>query len=493
VDNLPTKIGRVGVGIAQFSYDPLGRLYREPTATTYFAGDGYERIGSGASATHRHELGPVIVITKASGTDPKHIYYALRDRLGSTIDVVDDRDPSNIQYRDYDAFGHVRDAQSLAWLTWLNLDPVTVHGFTDQEHADTVRLIHMGGRVYDYTLGRFLSVDPIVSNPLNSQSLNAYSYIGNNPLSGIDPTGYQSCTGSNVDRGAGTDCRDQGVSTTLVNPSGGQSLNALSDKITGIGASHWNQRVDAMTAKGSLSTPTSGSPADIGATGRTVGAQPGGRSDGAIGLDMMVVTPTGYHMVDYAAAYEFSLYPDWLRDHRALEEQVNANGMIVGFYDYQWKLFKSQFEGDAPTGGLAGGAGVLRTGQLAESAAAIRAIETPYGFAEQSTAAAAIAAREEVQAGAMLYRIGTTGKSGAAEAQFWALEHPSTPGFAARYGIPEGNVTNANFIEAARLRSGSSFITRQAPGYGGHTGGGIEVVVPGGGVEMQWFSFGGPQ
>jgi len=57
----------------------------------------------------------------------------------------------------------------------------------------------MNGRVYDYRLGRFLSVDPIISNPANSQSINPYSYIGNNPLSGVDPTGYeaiQGCTSS---------------------------------------------------------------------------------------------------------------------------------------------------------------------------------------------------------------------------------------------------------------------------------------------------------
>jgi hypothetical protein len=51
----------------------------------------------------------------------------------------------------------------------------------------------MNGRVYDYQLGRFLSVDPFIQFPLNSQSLNPYSYIGNNPLSGTDPTGYEVC------------------------------------------------------------------------------------------------------------------------------------------------------------------------------------------------------------------------------------------------------------------------------------------------------------
>jgi hypothetical protein len=43
-------------------------------------------------------------------------------------------------------------------------------------------------------------VDPIIQFPTNSQSLNPYSYILNNPLSGTDPTGYacEAMTGSNI-------------------------------------------------------------------------------------------------------------------------------------------------------------------------------------------------------------------------------------------------------------------------------------------------------
>ena len=64
----------------------------------------------------------------------------------------------------------------------------TRRGFTDHEHLDEVELIHMNGRVYDYNVGRFLSVDPIVHS--GSQGINPYSYIMNNPLSGTDPSGY---------------------------------------------------------------------------------------------------------------------------------------------------------------------------------------------------------------------------------------------------------------------------------------------------------------
>ena len=48
----------------------------------------------------------------------------------------------------------------------------------------------MNGRAYDYNLGRFLFVDPFIQEPGNSQSINPYSYIMNNPLAGTDPTGY---------------------------------------------------------------------------------------------------------------------------------------------------------------------------------------------------------------------------------------------------------------------------------------------------------------
>jgi hypothetical protein len=96
-----------------------------------------------------------------------------------------------------------------------------------------------------------------------------------------------------------------------------------------------------------------------------------------------------------------------------------------------------------------------------------------------------------VQNGATLYRSGTTGKSQAAEAQFWSLESPLSAGYANRYGIPASNVKNTNFIETATVKPGSSFVTRPAPAVGSNTGGGIEVVVPYGGVNMRAFNYGG--
>ena len=48
---------------------------------------------------------------------------------------------------------------------------------------------HMNGRIYDPLLGRMLSADPEIPDPYDLQGCNRYSYVRNNPLSRIDPSG----------------------------------------------------------------------------------------------------------------------------------------------------------------------------------------------------------------------------------------------------------------------------------------------------------------
>lgn len=67
------------------------------------------------------------------------------------------------------------------------------YGFTGHAHDALLGLVDMGGRMYDAQLGRFLSADPIVQAPTNLQSHNRYSYVWNNPLAMVDPSGFQGC------------------------------------------------------------------------------------------------------------------------------------------------------------------------------------------------------------------------------------------------------------------------------------------------------------
>lgn len=67
---------------------------------------------------------------------------------------------------------------------------ITARGYTGHEQIDRNGVIHMGGRIYDPVLGRFLQADPFVQAPTNLQNLNRYSYVNNNPLTHTDPSGY---------------------------------------------------------------------------------------------------------------------------------------------------------------------------------------------------------------------------------------------------------------------------------------------------------------
>jgi RHS repeat-associated protein len=173
----------------------------------YYVDKLYERIDwSSAVSEEKTYIGPSVVVYQQGST--RDVRYLHHDRLGSLDSVTN---PSGAEVvadsHGFDAFGKPR-ARDWQW-SGAKLHPdtdyqkTTEHGFTGHEHLDETLLIHMNGRVYDYQLGRFLSVDPIISNPANSQSINPYSYIGNNPLSGVDPTGYcpegsTAATGSHI-------------------------------------------------------------------------------------------------------------------------------------------------------------------------------------------------------------------------------------------------------------------------------------------------------
>ena len=69
-------------------------------------------------------------------------------------------------------------------------DSLTPRGFTGHEMLDDLGLVHAKGRIYDPLLGRFQSADIVVQRPNDLQSYNRYSYVRNNPLTSIDPSGF---------------------------------------------------------------------------------------------------------------------------------------------------------------------------------------------------------------------------------------------------------------------------------------------------------------
>jgi RHS repeat-associated protein len=71
------------------------------------------------------------------------------------------------------------------------INSISRQGYTGQTTLGvSMGLNHLNGRIEDTITGRFLSPDPYVPNPVNTQSFNRYSYVNNNPLSLVDPTGF---------------------------------------------------------------------------------------------------------------------------------------------------------------------------------------------------------------------------------------------------------------------------------------------------------------
>lgn len=194
----PEASNSAGTGTADFRYTPDGKVFQQDatTHTASFDPRGYEVTDYAGSTIERHELGPIIVVRENGVNTVRGI---LRDRLGSLVTMLESLESGGnfVTYRSYDAFGKTRGGNFTHRLNGtFNFLPHSLHGFTDHNHVDDVWLLHMNGRVYDYQLGRFLSPDPLIQFPANSQSLNPYSYILNNPLAGTDPSGYAACMGA---------------------------------------------------------------------------------------------------------------------------------------------------------------------------------------------------------------------------------------------------------------------------------------------------------
>lgn len=144
------------------------------------------------TSTERCYVGNNYLEVDCGGSSPIQ-YYLLRDHLGSIASITNSSG-TEVDDMAFDPYGLRRegDWSEPLLLTAANLiaDAKTARGFTHHEHLDRTGFIHMNGRLYDPVIGRFLSADPFVTDPFNSQSYNRYSYVVNNPLSSIDPTGY---------------------------------------------------------------------------------------------------------------------------------------------------------------------------------------------------------------------------------------------------------------------------------------------------------------
>jgi RHS repeat-associated protein len=101
----------------------------------------------------------------------------------------------------YEAFGTRRFVNGATDTGGTTVPSCTDRGFTGHEEMDEVGLVNMNGRIYDATLGRFMSADSGIPYPLDLQSYNRYSYGRDNPQRYIDPSGFDDISVPQLDLG----------------------------------------------------------------------------------------------------------------------------------------------------------------------------------------------------------------------------------------------------------------------------------------------------
>ncbi|HZF52338.1 MAG TPA: RHS repeat-associated core domain-containing protein, partial [Polyangiaceae bacterium] len=198
--DLPKSIKQGALTLATFGYDGDQRRIRKttPDKETLYFGDLYERVTTkkGAAKTeHRyfvHSPERVVAVVTRGGDKPGTLFVHT-DNLGS-VEKLTNENGVVVEKRSYDPFGKRRNP------VWGQPPPAsfaskTTLGFTGHESDDEVGLINMRGRVFDPKVGRFLTTDPIISDLYFGQTLNAYSYVTNNPLAFVDPSGFQPAAG----------------------------------------------------------------------------------------------------------------------------------------------------------------------------------------------------------------------------------------------------------------------------------------------------------
>jgi RHS repeat-associated protein len=188
----------------QFAYDALGDRIRKtgPALESVYLGALYRRddvpgapIGH-PNATHRyfvHAGGRPIAEVARVGATGETVSYLHADHLGST-DVRSDGGATGtmvtLERTSYDAFGQSRDPDWLAG-SQAGQRPAESVGFTGRELDYELGLVNLGARLYDPSIARFMTPDPLAQAPSFEQGLNRYSYVLNNPLTLVDPSGFQ--------------------------------------------------------------------------------------------------------------------------------------------------------------------------------------------------------------------------------------------------------------------------------------------------------------
>ncbi len=244
--NMTESIATGSTGAVALSYDPDHARAQmcvpgcnqslPPTKTFYMndpvSGTMSELVTHSATPTWRTYImadGKLVAERFVMGSNVTMNYF-ITDHLGS-VAVVTDQNGQVLASEGrlyYDPWGKMKNANG-SNDTACAVPPasVTTRGFTGQEQMPNVCLDNYNARVYDPTLGKFLTPDSVVSDEYTPQTLNRFTYVDNMPLSLTDPTGHDGDGPGFLVEGSSADTRGspEGESDTDTATSSGDNEN----------------------------------------------------------------------------------------------------------------------------------------------------------------------------------------------------------------------------------------------------------------------------
>ncbi len=193
-----------GLVMIQYLYDASGERVAKGSITSWSC----DPTTNGFAMTNQYIRGPggeqMTELTMASGTTTPVWEHTNVYAAGSLIATYEN-DSSGPHFRFSDWLGTMRAQTNYAGVpeqTCTSLpfgdgppcasNLATEQFFTGKERDAESGLDDFGPRYYTSSMGRFMSPDPLyiaAHRLINPQSLNLYSYVGNNPLSLTDSTG----------------------------------------------------------------------------------------------------------------------------------------------------------------------------------------------------------------------------------------------------------------------------------------------------------------
>jgi len=204
--NYPTSINGLNKNVSLY-YGPNRQYYEQiytdgsSTEKTMYIGGLLEKVTLGSTVDWRHYIrvnNELVAIMSRQSTGTNATHYTLSDHEGSIAAITDGSAATSVS-ESFNAFGARRNPATWSGIPTCPdlcvIKSISREGYTGHDAIGGVSLglNHMNGRVQDAITGRFLSPDPTISDPTNTQSYNRYTYVNNNPLSQVDPTGFTGC------------------------------------------------------------------------------------------------------------------------------------------------------------------------------------------------------------------------------------------------------------------------------------------------------------